>query len=67
MPFELSLFLFHRNSRPVANELVGTGQRIEQGRFSAIWISCKCNLNSHSYILLSFILSFFMFHPAYVG
>ena len=38
-------FLFlHRDARPVSDELVGTGQRVEQRRFAAVRIARKGDL-----------------------
>ena len=42
---QLTFLLLHRYARPVSHKLIGTGQRIEQCCFSAVWISCQCNLN----------------------
>ena len=39
--FQLALFLFHGNTGPVANELIGAGQGVEQGGFTAVRVARK--------------------------
>ena len=43
MVFELALLLFHRDAGPVAYELVGAGQGVEQGGFARVGISRQGN------------------------
>ena len=42
-----SLLLLDRDARPVADILVGTCERVEHGRLSAVGVSCKCDSDSH--------------------
>ena len=55
MLFQFALFLFHRNARPVTHKLVGAGQRVEQGRFTAVGVARQCDLNTHFFCFLSFL------------
>ncbi len=45
---ELATLLLYGYARPVANVLVGTGKRVEQGCFAAVRVAGKCN--SHSFL-----------------
>ena len=49
---QLSFLLLHGHPGPVANELVGSRQGIEQGRFPAVWVACQGNANIHRVFLL---------------
>ena len=40
---QLAFLLFHGNAGPVADVLVGAGQVVEQGRFTAVRVAGKCN------------------------
>ena len=51
---QLAFLLFHRNAGPVADILVGAGQIVEQGRFTAVRVAGKCNFNAHCLILPPF-------------
>ena len=44
---ELAFLLFNRNTRPVADELTRTRQRVEHGRFAAVRVACERNRNRH--------------------
>ena len=44
---ELAFLLFHGDAGPVANELVRTGQRVEQRRLAAVRVARKGNSNVH--------------------
>ena len=46
--FQPALLLFHRHARPVANVLVGTGQVVEHGGFTAVWIARQGDLCGHT-------------------
>ena len=50
---QLAFLLFHRTAGPVADILVGAGQIVEQGRFTAVRVTGKCNLNAHCVFLSS--------------
>ena len=39
LALEPAFLLLHRHARPVANVLVGTGQVVEHGGFTAVWIA----------------------------
>ena len=41
---QLALFLLHRNAGPVAHELVGAGQRVEQGGLARVGVTCQRDL-----------------------
>ena len=41
---QLAFLLFHGDARPVADELVGAGQRVEQRGFTAVRVTRKGNL-----------------------
>ena len=59
MLFELALFLFHGNAGPVAHELVGPCQSIEQRGFSAVGIARQGDADLfvfHVFTLLFFAL-----------
>ena len=47
MLLETSFLLFHRNAGPVTNELIRTGQGIEQRRFTAVRVARQGDLNGH--------------------
>ena len=58
MLFELAFLLLHRDARPVADELVGAGQRIEQRCFAAVRVARKGNFDLlYPYHFSSFHLS----------
>ena len=40
---DLSFLLFHGDAGPVADVLLGAGQRVEQGRFAAVRVARKSN------------------------
>ena len=46
--FQLTFLLFNRDARPVAYELVGAGQRVEQRRFAAVRVAREGNANTHN-------------------
>jgi len=50
---QLAFLLFHGHAGPVADVLVGAGQVVEQGRFTAVRVTGKCNLNAHCVFLSS--------------
>ena len=52
MLFQLTFLFLHRNAGPVAHELVGTGEGIEQGGFAAVWVARKGNSDIHDTLLL---------------
>ena len=52
MLFQLAFLFFHRYARPVADKLVGPGQRVEQGRFSAVRVARKGDSEFHGSSLL---------------
>ena len=45
MLLELAFLLFDRDARPVADELVRTGQRVEQRGFTAVRVARKGNFD----------------------
>ena len=49
MALEAALLLLHRDARPVAHILVGTGQVVEQGRLAAVGIACQRNFDVHAF------------------
>ena len=53
---QLALFLFHSNAGPVADELVCTGQRIEQRRLTGVGVAREGNGQLHT-CFLSFTAS----------
>ena len=53
--FELALFLFDGNAGPVADELIGACQGIEERRFAAVRVARKCYFDCHFYVILSFL------------
>ena len=50
---QLAFLLLDRNARPVADELVGAGQRVEQRCFTAVRVAGKGNFDLHL-LLISF-------------
>ena len=42
---EAAFLLFNGNAGPVADELVGAGQRVEQRGFAAVRVACKGNFD----------------------
>ena len=52
--FQLALFLLHRHARPVAHELVGARQRVEQGGFPGVGIACQRDLDLFFHITSPF-------------
>ena len=48
---QLAFLLLDRNARPVADELVGAGQRVEQRGFAAVRVACKGNFDLFLHIL----------------
>ena len=46
-PFQRTLLFFHGNPRPVTHILIGSCQRIKQGRLSAVWISGQRYFDFH--------------------
>ncbi len=54
MLLELAFLLLHGNARPVADELVGTGQCIKKRRLTAVRVARKGNFDLlfHFYLLL---------------
>ena len=55
MTFELAFLLLDRDARPVADELVGAGQSVEQGGFAAVRVARKGDAQIHFHA--SFLLS----------
>ena len=53
MLLKLTLFFLNRNTGPVSDKLVGTGQCVEKRCFTAVWVTCKRNSDIH-YLFLSF-------------
>ncbi len=53
MLLQLAFLLLHRNAGPVAHELVGTGEGIEQCGFAAVRVARKGNSDIHDTLLLS--------------
>ena len=51
MLFEPALLFFDRDARPVADELVGAGQSVEQGGFAAVRVARKGNFDLFLHIL----------------
>ena len=47
MLLELAFLFLDRDARPVAYELVGAGQRVEQRRFAAVRVACQRNFDGH--------------------
>ncbi len=62
MLLETAFLLFHGDAGPVADELVGTGQGIEQRRFTAVGVARQGNLD-----LLISCSSFFLKPLTYVN
>ena len=48
---QLALFLLHRDARPVAHELVGAGQRVEQGGLAGVRVARQRDLNLFFHIV----------------
>ena len=48
---QLAFLLFHGDARPVADELVGAGQRVEQRGFAAVRVARKGNFDLFLHIL----------------
>ena len=46
--FQLAFLLLDRDARPVAHELVGAGQCVEQRRFAAVRVAREGNANTHN-------------------
>ena len=53
MSLEAALLLFHRDAGPVAHVLIGAGQIIEQGGFSAVRVAGQCDFQFHHALLLN--------------
>ena len=49
--FEVSFLFLDGNARPVADELVRAGQRVEQRRFAGIGVAGECDSEIHIDIL----------------
>ena len=45
--FQAAFLLFHGDAGPVADELIGAGEGIEQGRFTTVWIARQSNGDTH--------------------
>ena len=45
MLFQLAFLFLHGDAGPVAHELVGTGQGVEQGRLTAVRVACQGNFD----------------------
>ena len=52
MLLQLAFLLLHGDAGPVAHELVGTGEGIEQCRFAAVGVARKGNSDIHDTLLL---------------
>ena len=52
MPFELTLFLFDRNARPVTHVLVAACQSVKHSRLAAVRVAGKCDFNRHQFTSL---------------
>ena len=48
---QLALFLLHRDARPVAHELVGAGQRVEQGGLAGVRVARQRDLDLFFHIV----------------
>jgi len=46
---EAAFLLFNRNARPVADELIGAGQRVEQRCLAAVRVTGKRDLDLHDH------------------
>ena len=46
VPLEFTLFLLDRNAGPVTDKLIGAGQRVEQGCFTGVGVTGKCNADT---------------------
>ncbi len=54
---QAAFLLLNRNTRPVADELIRAGQRIEQGRLPAVWIAREGNADLFFHLVSPLLLS----------
>ena len=50
LALQLAFLFLDGNTGPVADVLVRAGQIVEQGSFTAVRVSGKCNFNCHSFL-----------------